>query len=72
MDSSRVGAIIREARENKGLSQAKLAQAVEVDPSTIIRAERGTNIPHAFTLAAICDELGLSVDTLLAAARGDS
>jgi transcriptional regulator with XRE-family HTH domain len=57
---------IREHREAAGLSQRKLGRLAGVGRATIQRAEHGTHLPTAGTLAALALALGLPVEELLA------
>ncbi len=50
---SHIGARIREARENKGLDQATLANKLDLATRTLQRWEKGEQVPDAMTLAKI-------------------
>lgn len=50
--------IIRQAREQKGLSQAELAAKAGLSPTTIMKSERGADITPK-TWAKIKDALGI-------------
>lgn len=64
MDTVHIGKMIRETRENKGLSQEEIAEVVGGGQSTIGRIEAGDwkRIPSA--LPAIVKMLGLSLEQL--------
>ena len=50
---------IAELRERAGLTQRQLADAIDVDPSTIRNWERNRNAVDAFVrFARLCDTLG--------------
>ena len=56
---------IRQLRNEKGLSQAKLAVMADMDPATLNRLERGTGNPNLKTLERVADALGVEVVDLL-------
>jgi transcriptional regulator with XRE-family HTH domain len=59
---------LRLARLRRGWSQAALAEAAGVQPSTVLRLEHGTP-PRPATLAKLCRALGCALDELLTAAE---
>lgn len=61
----RVGARIRRARLDRGLSQPKLADQIGVPPSYISNWERGINRPNDAHIEALARELQVSVEHLL-------
>lgn len=56
---------IRLYRQQKGFSQAELAEKAAVNNKSLSRYELGTSIPPADVLKNIADALGISADTLL-------
>ncbi len=54
------GALIRSARERKGLTQVQLAELVEVSQPTISRFERGEGTKTDDQIIALCVALGLT------------
>lgn len=56
---------IRLYRQQKGFSQAELAEKATVNNKSLSRYELGTSIPPADALKNIADALGISADTLL-------
>ncbi len=52
---------IRQLRNEKGLSQVKLAVMADMDPATLNRLERGTGNPNLKTLERVADALGVEV-----------
>ena len=56
---------IRLYRQQKGLSQAELAEKSTVNNKSLSRYELGSSIPPADALKNIADALGVSADTLL-------
>jgi len=60
---------IRQLRNDKGLSQAKLAVAAGMDPATLNRLEQGKGNPNLRTLERVADALGVEVADLLGKAQ---
>ena len=60
------GAIIRELREKKGLTQAELAQRLFVSDKTVSKWENGKGYPDVSLLEPIAAAFGISVAELLA------
>lgn len=56
---------IRLYRQQKGLSQAELAEKSTVNNKSLSRYELGSSIPPADALKNIADALGISADALL-------
>ncbi len=56
---------IRLYRQQKGLSQAELADKADINNKSLSRYELGTTIPPADALKSIADVLGISADALL-------
>lgn len=52
-------------REARSISQARLAQLLEIDPRSYNRWERGGNVPHLETLIRIADILQVTLDELV-------
>jgi transcriptional regulator with XRE-family HTH domain len=55
----RVGALLREGRRARGLSQAELARRIEISPSALSQAERGVAGLSGATLSRAWKELGM-------------
>lgn len=53
------GALISAIRRLKGLTQAELAEQINVDIGTISRWERGKRIPDALQISDLYDGLGI-------------
>lgn len=60
-----IGLNIKKIRQQKGLSQAELAEKSQVDNKSLSRYELGSSIPPADALKNIADALGISSDALL-------
>ena len=61
----KIGARIRQFREEKGLSQTEFAEAINVSNARVSNWELGINRPDVDVLASICSALGVSSDELL-------
>lgn len=59
------GDLLRELREERGLSQAQLALESEVDQTFVSLLERGRRQPTLITLFALCDALRVEPDTVV-------
>ena len=55
---------LKQLREDRGLSQTRLAEMVEVTPRVYNRWERGSTIPRLDTLVRIADVLQVTLDEL--------
>lgn len=58
---SGVGAVLRAARDDRGVTRREVAEAVGVAPRTLARIERGPQKPLWPTLERLCDHLGVGV-----------
>lgn len=56
---------VRSLREERGMSQRKLAAALELDPASMNRIEAGQRGVSTGELVAIAEALGVDVDGLL-------
>ena len=56
---------IRQAREDRGISAAQLAEMLQVHPSTVANWEAGRREVAADNLVKLADILGFSTDYLL-------
>lgn len=57
--------MLREIREQKGLSQRKVADQIGVTPSAVAQWELGLNTPSLHNVLALRDLLHCSMDELL-------
>ena len=64
-----LGKAVRELRNEKDISQERLALLAEVDRSYVGRIERGDNNVAILTLAKLAKALGISVAKLMQRAR---
>ena len=58
--------VIQKMRLARGLTQAKLAEALDVDTSTVTKWETGEAKPRADKLPLLAKILGCSIDELFA------
>src|SRR5262245_2414420 len=56
---------LRQAREDKGMSQAQLAERTGLQPSAVSHFEAGRRSPSFENLSVLADALGVSTDHLL-------
>lgn len=56
---------IKGRRDDLGITQTSLAQALGVSPQAVAKWERGTTLPRADKLPLLAKELGCTVDELL-------
>ena len=52
-------------RSSRNITQARLAELLEIDPRAYNRWERGGNIPHLETIIRIADILQVTLDELV-------
>ena len=65
MDITRVGLRIQAVRKSRGLTQAELAQAVDITPKYLSNIECGSKFPKMTTFIAIANALEVDANTLL-------
>ncbi|MEW9580672.1 helix-turn-helix domain-containing protein [Paraburkholderia sp. DGU8] len=63
--AARVGSAIAEQRRARGLTQAQLAEMIDLEQEAVSRWERGTRVPTLHRLQQLSDALECSVDQLL-------
>lgn len=71
MDAVKTGALIAQARKEKGITQRELAERVYVSVQAVSKWELGKNFPDLTLMEPLADELGLTVTELLAGERGE-
>ena len=67
MDFKQGGQAIQRIRKERGMTQEQLAELTDIASNSISRIERGLLIPALPTLIEICNALGTSADSVLAA-----
>ena len=65
MDAKKVGNQIKLIRKSRGLTQAELAQMVDLTPKYLSNLECGFKLPKFETLVAIANALNADANTLL-------
>jgi len=65
MPESSIGARLRDARTQRGLSLRSVAQSLGVSASLVSQVETGKTQPSVATLYALANHLGVSLDELL-------
>lgn len=65
MDQKKIGAFIADMRKEKGLTQAQLAEKLNVSGKTVSRWETGRNMPDYAVLEDLTNELGITVNDLI-------
>ena len=61
------GAVIRELREKKNLTQAALAEKLGITDRAVSKWERGKGLPDVSLMLDLCEILGITVNELLCA-----
>jgi transcriptional regulator with XRE-family HTH domain len=64
--AARIGARLRELRQARSLTLAKLAEQSGMSVSYLSAVEKGVNLPSLQTLARITEALGVSIPSVLA------
>ena len=72
MDAIKTGALIGQARKEKGLTQRELAEKVYVSVQAVSKWELGKNFPDLSLMEPLANALGLTVSELLAGERGEA
>jgi len=65
MDQVKIGKFIAECRKNKKLTQAELAEKLNITDRAISKWETGKGMPDSSIMLDLCNELGISVNELL-------
>lgn len=65
VDAVRIGARIKAARKARGLTQAELAQEVDITPKYLSNIECGAKVPKLETFIEIANALEVDANTLL-------
>lgn len=64
--SGMVGRIIARHRAALGITQEQLSLALDVDPITVSRFERGVSLPSLTTIQRLCEIFGVSLSQFFA------
>ncbi len=65
MEQAKVGKFIAECRKNKNMTQAELAEKLNITDRAISKWETGKGMPDSSIMLELCDELDISVNELL-------
>ena len=65
MDQIKIGRFIAERRKLQGLTQAQLAEKLNITDRAVSKWETGRSLPDAALMLALCEILGISVNELL-------
>lgn len=65
MNQDKIGKFISECRKNKKLTQAQLAEKLNITDRAISKWETGKGMPDSSIMLELCKELGISVNELL-------
>ncbi len=71
MDQIRIGKFIAECRKKENLTQAQLAEKLNITDRAISKWETGKALPDSNIMLELCDILGISVNELLSGERID-
>ena len=61
----KLGTLVRQRRKQRGLTQAALAKAIKLDPSSLARIERDERLPSLVVAARLIEALGLDREQVL-------
>lgn len=65
MDQIKIGKFIAECRKEKKLTQAYLAQMLNITDRAVSKWERGVSLPDSSIMLKLCGILGITVNKLL-------
>ncbi len=65
MEQTKVGKFIAECRKNKNMTQAELAEKLNITDRAISKWETGKGMPDSSIMLELCNELDISVNELL-------
>ena len=65
MDQIKIGRFIAERRKDAGLTQAQLAERLNITDRAISKWETGRSLPDSALMLDLCDILGITVNELL-------
>ena len=69
MDQIKIGKLIAECRRQKQLTQAQLAERLNITDKAVSKWERGIALPDSSIMLEVCGILGISVNELLCGER---
>lgn len=69
MDLEKIGRFIAECRKEKGLTQAQLAEKINITDKAVSKWETGKGLPDVSIMIELCNILGINVNELLSGER---
>lgn len=69
MNQEKIGSFIAQCRKEKNLTQAQLAEKLNMSNKTISKWETGKGMPDSSIMLELCSYLGISVNELLSGER---
>lgn len=69
MNQIKIGAFISELRKEKGLTQASLAEKLNITDRAVSKWERGISLPDSSIMLPLCEILEINVNELLTGER---
>lgn len=69
MDLERIGRFIAECRKEKGITQARLAEKINITDKAVSKWETGKGLPNVSIMIELCNILGINVNELLSGER---
>lgn len=69
MDQTKIGAFIAQCRKEKGLTQAQLAEKLNVTDRAVSKWERAKYMPDSSIMLELCEILDITVNELLSGER---
>ena len=71
IDNREIGARVKAARKNLGLTQGQLAERIDLSENAVAKLENGFMAASLQTLVKLANELGVTMDYFLAAGGGE-
>lgn len=65
MEQVKIGKFIAECRKNRNMTQAQLAEKLNITDRAISKWETGKGMPDSLIMLDLCNELGITVNELL-------
>ena len=69
MDQLKIGRFIAEMRKEQGMTQARMADMLDISDRTVSKWERGRGLPEVSLMLPLCECLGITVNDLLTGER---
>lgn len=69
MDLEKIGRFIAECRKEKGITQAQLAEKINITDKAVSKWETGKGLPDVSIMIELCNILGINVNELLSGER---